>query len=182
EIVEYIGGYGKLKKRGKNYLGLCPFHTEKTPSFNVSQERQMYHCFGCGVGGTVFTFVMERDKVSFMEAVRALADRAGIVLPATPEQRDEASEQELLYQVMREAALYYYRQMTDTPEGKIALEYFHRRGFSDDTIRTFGLGYSPKSWDALLNTMKGKGFTADHLEKCGLVRVKEGGSMYDYFR
>jgi DNA primase len=125
---------------------------------------------------------MERDRVSFTEAVRALADRAGIVLPSTPEQRDEASEQEILYQLMREAALYYHRQMTETTEGKFALEYFHRRGFSDDTIRTFGLGYSPKSWDALLSFMKGKGFAADHLKKCGLVRVKDDGSMYDYFR
>ncbi len=203
DIIEYIGGYVKLKKRGKNYLGLCPFHSEKTPSFNVSADRQMYHCFGCGVGGNVFTYVMERDKVSFIEAVRMLAERAGIALPQYSSQQEDASnEQEQLYQVLRSAGLFYYESLTTTPEGKFALDYFHQRGFSDDTIRAFGLGYAPNSWEALLNHLKEKSFTIELMQKSGLVRLRDDarpperlsragpnpgevgrrGTYYDYFR
>jgi DNA primase len=195
DIVEYIGGYVKLRKRGKNYQGLCPFHSEKTPSFSVSADRQMYHCFGCGVGGNVFTFVMERDKVSFIEAARMLAERAGIVLPeSTPDQVEESNEQEQLYQILRTAAMFYHDSLTKTPEGKFALDYFHYRGFTDDTIRAFGLGYSPNSWEALLNHLKEKGFAVELMQKSGLVRRREDsgandaserqsrGSHYDYFR
>src|SRR4030042_2375578 len=151
DIVELIGSVIALKKRGKNYVGLCPFHHEKTPSFNVSPDRQMYHCFGCGVGGNVFTFLMQHEKVSFIEAVRVLAERAGISLPTYESEQAEqaASEHEQLYTILRLAGLFFYQQLTSTPEGVFALNYFHQRGFSDETIRKFGLGYSPQSWDGL---------------------------------
>jgi DNA primase len=183
DIVDYIGSFVKLKKRGKNFLGLCPFHQEKTPSFNVSSDRQMYHCFGCGVGGNVFTFVMEHDKVSFVEAVRALAEKAGITLPASSFDREDVSnEHEQLYQILRVAGLFYYNALTQTAEGKLALEYFHRRGFTDETIRAFGLGYSPNTWDAFYKHAQEQKFPVELLQKSGLLRKRDDGTYYDYFR
>lgn len=183
DIVEYIGGFVKLKKRGKNYLGLCPFHQEKTPSFNVSADRQMYHCFGCGVGGNVFTFVMERDKVSFIESVRLFAERAGIDLPKYTSDRDNIStEQEQLFQILRAAGIFYYRALTESAEGKLSLDYFHKRGFTDETIREFGLGYSPNSWSALLDHLKELKYTEELMLTSGLVRKRDDGTYYDYFR
>jgi DNA primase len=183
DIVELIGGFVKLKKRGKNYLGLCPFHTEKTPSFSVSSDRQMYHCFGCGVGGNVFTFVMEQEKISFVEAVRILAEKAGISLPAySPDQDQFVSEQEQLYEICRDAGLFFHKSLTESTEGKLALEYFHHRGFSDDTIRIFGLGYSPNTWDAYISHAVGKALPIQQVEQSGLARKRDDGSYYDYFR
>ena len=183
DIVEYIGGFVRLKKRGKNFLGLCPFHQEKTPSFNVSPERQMYHCFGCGVGGNVFTFIMERDKVSFVEAVRVLAERAGIALPRYGSGQDEqANEQEQLYEILRAAGLFYYQALTQSAEGKFALDYFRKRGFTDASITSFGLGYSPGSWDALLRHLTDLKFSTELMERSGLARKRDDGTYYDYFR
>ena len=183
DIVDLIGAFIPLKKRGKSFIGLCPFHVEKTPSFNVSSERQMYHCFGCGVGGNVITFVMEFEKVSFVEAVRSLAEKAGITLPLqTSENEERASEHEQLYQVCREAGLFFHKCLTETGEGKFALEYFHRRGFSDETIRSFGLGYSPNSWEAFIDFSKEKNIPIDLAEKAGLVRKRDEGTYHDYFR
>ncbi len=184
DIVDVISSVVSLKKRGKNYLGLCPFHQEKTPSFTVSAEKQMYHCFGCGVGGNVFTFVMEHEKVSFVEAVRTLAERAGIALPAEgTEDRARATENEALYAVCRRAALYFHDNLLQTVEGQLALEYFHHRGFSDDTIRTFGLGYSMNGWDALVRHGEKEGLEPSLLEKSGLILRREDGSgFYDRFR
>jgi DNA primase len=184
DIVDIIGSVVKLKKRGKNFLGLCPFHTEKTPSFNVSQNRQMYHCFGCGVGGNVFTFIMEYEKVSFVEAVRSLAEKVGMTLPQYNTEQDTAaaSEQEQMYQLYRAAGLFFYSSLTETSEGKFALEYLKQRGFSGETIKAFGLGYSPGSWDALIKHAQEKGFPAEMLEKAGLARKRNDGTYYDYFR
>ncbi len=184
DIIELIGSIIALKKRGKNYVGLCPFHHEKTPSFNVSPDRQMYHCFGCGVGGNAFTFMMQHEKVSFIEAVRVLAERAGIALPTYESEQAEqaASEHEQLYNIMRLAGLFFYHQLTSTPEGEFALKYFHQRGFSDETIRKFGLGYSLQSWDGLLKHMQQQGIAESQLEKAGLVRRREDQGYYDYFR
>lgn len=190
DIVDLIGSYVRLKKRGKNFVGLCPFHTEKTPSFNVSPERQMFHCFGCGVGGNVFTFLMELEKVSFPEAVRTLGERAGIPLPQ-PSGADagKASETEEYYEACSMAGRFYYQCLTETVEGKLALEYFHHRGFSDETIRKFGLGYAPHSWDALIRHAASKNVPLSVLAKAGLLRQREdspaeGGreGYYDYFR
>lgn len=183
DIIDLISAYANLKKRGKNYVGLCPFHSEKTPSFTVSPEKQVYHCFGCGVGGNVFTFVMEHEKISFVEAIRFLAERVGISLPApSPEAEAMASEAEALYNVMRLAARFFYDSLTVTPEGRFALDYFHKRGFSDDTIRKFGLGYSPRGWDGLVQFAQKEEIRLEYLDKVGLVRRREDGSFYDYFR
>ncbi|MBA4311599.1 MAG: DNA primase [Chlorobiaceae bacterium] len=183
DIVDLIGSLIPLKKRGKNYVGSCPFHQEKTPSFNVSPERQMYHCFGCGVGGNAISFVMEYEKVSFPEAVKSLADRLGITLPTTSSTDDgKVSEQEELYQVCKTVGLFYYQSMTETSEGKIALEYFRRRGFTDETMRTFGLGYSPNGWDTLIKYSLEKKIETEMLERAGLARRRDDGSYHDYFR
>jgi len=183
DIIEIIGSVVRLKKRGKSYLGLCPFHTEKTPSFTVSADRQMYHCFGCGVGGNVFTFLMEFEKVSFPEALRTLAEKAGIALPApSADDQQTASLQEQYFQILREAGLYYYQALTGTTEGKFALDYFHRRGFSDETIRMFGLGYAPRGWNAFVTFSGEKKIRPEDLEKTGLARRRPDGTWYDYFR
>lgn len=183
DIVDLIGSMVKLKKRGKNYIGLCPFHTEKTPSFTVSADKQMYHCFGCSVGGNSITFLMEYEKVSFIEAVRSLAERAGISLPAyTPESEDAAKEQEELYNACKVAGLFFYNNLVETSEGKFALDYFHTRGFTDETIRTFGLGYSPRGWEELIKHASTQNISVQTLEKVGLARKKEDGGYFDFFR
>jgi DNA primase len=182
DIIDVISQHVRLKKRGKNYVGLCPFHQEKTPSFTVSSEKQVYHCFGCGKGGNVFTFVMEIEKVSFTEAVRSLAEKVGITIRVTEADQQQESESEALYNACRLAGLFFYNNLTRTEEGKFALEYFHGRGFSDETIRTFGLGYSLSSWDGLLAHAKAEGISREDLLKAGLIRTREDGSDYDYFR
>jgi DNA primase len=181
DIVDVVGSYVRLRKRGKNYVGLCPFHQEKTPSFTVSADKQMYHCFGCHKGGNVFTFVMEHDKVAFAEAVKILASKVGIVIPEGPA-TEAQTEQERLYNACRFAGQVFHENLIKTDEGRSALEYFHERGFTDDTIRTFGLGYSLQSWDNLLARAKDEGITVEHLQKAGLIRVRDDGSPYDYFR
>ncbi len=184
DIVEVIGAYARLKKRGKNYIGLCPFHQEKTPSFTVSAEKQMFHCFGCGVGGNVFTFLMEHDKLSFIEAVRTLADRAGIRLPEEGrDDREEITEQEKLLSLCRAAALRFHDNLMTSVEGSIAREYFRHRGLTDATIAAFGLGYSMNSWDDFLSYARREGFDPVYLEKAGLiVRRDDGSGFYDRFR
>ncbi len=184
DVVDVISSYVKLKKRGKNYIGLCPFHTEKTPSFNVSPDRQMFHCFGCGVGGNAITFVMEYEKVSFVEAVRTLADRAGISLPQEGvEDKEKVTESENLYAVCRAAARFFHENMTTTVEGQLALEYFRHRGFSEETIRSFGLGYSMNAWDTLLKFAEREKLELEMLEKAGLLIKREDSSgYYDRFR
>jgi DNA primase len=183
DIVDLIGSIVRLKKRGKNYIGLCPFHTEKTPSFTVSSDKQMYHCFGCGVGGNSITFLMEYEKVSFIEAVRSLAERAGISLPTyAAESEDSAKEQEEFYNACRTAGLFFYHNLTETIEGKFALDYFRKRGFSNETIRVFGLGCSPRGWQELINYAASRNISAQTLEKVGLARKREDGSYFDFFR
>ncbi len=187
DIVELIGSVVQLKRRGKNYIGLCPFHNEKTPSFTVSHDRQMFHCFGCGAGGNAITFTMQNEKVSFPEALRLLAQRAGINLPSydSEQAEEEAGETEALYNVMRISGLFFYHCLTNSPEGRAALEYFHKRGFSDETIRKFGLGYSLQSWDGLYQHLHSQGVSPELMEKAGLVRNRktdEAQNFYDYFR
>ncbi len=142
----------------------------------------MYHCFGCGLGGNVFTFLMEFEKVSFVEAVRSLAEKAGIALPEGRDDSQAASEQEVMYEVLKEAGRFYHRCLTESPDGKAALDYLRSRRFSDQTIRTFGLGYSPHSWDAFLTYAEGKTFPTALLVKCGLARQRDDGTHFDYFR
>lgn len=184
DIVDVIGAVVRLKKRGKNFLGLCPFHQEKTPSFTVSAEKQMFHCFGCGVGGNVFSFVMEHEKLTFVEAVRALAEKAGIRIPEQGgDDRGDQSEQERVLAVLRLAGLRYHDHLMTGTEGKLALEYFRHRGLSDATIGAFGLGYALNSWDDILNFARREGFDVGILEKAGLVvKRDEGSGHYDRFR
>jgi DNA primase len=182
DIVDVISQHVRLKKRGKSFTGLCPFHQEKTPSFTVSSEKQVYHCFGCGRGGNVFTFVMEFEKVSFTEAVRALAEKAGIVVSFVEYDQEHQNEIESLYNVCRFAGLTFHNNLTKTDEGRTALQYFHDRGFTDETIRTFGLGYAMNSWDGFVNKAKEEGLKREDLLKAGLLRTRDDGTDYDYFR
>jgi DNA primase len=181
DIVDYIGRYVKLKKRGKSYLGVCPFHNEKTPSFNVSIDKQMYYCFGCHKGGDVIKFAMEWEKITYPEAIEMLAERAGVHMPTSERETDASNEAEQLYNACRFAGRYFYGNL-QTPEGKFALDYFRARGFTDKTITTFGLGYSLRGWEALLQKAKEEGISPDHLSKVGLLRTRDDGSYYDAFR
>jgi DNA primase len=183
DIVDIVSLYVPLKKRGKNYTGLCPFHQEKTPSFSVSADKQMFYCFGCSKGGNVFTFVMEHDKVSFVEAVRTLAKRAGIAVPEeSSEESAQATENEKLYAACRTAAEQFTRNLLDSVEGKLALEYFKHRGFSEGTMTRFGLGYSLNAWDGLARFVERSKLDPANYERAGLIMKREDGSLYDRFR
>lgn len=183
DIVEVVGGVVKLRRRGKNFIGLCPFHQEKTPSFNVNPEMQIFKCFGCGKGGNVFQFVMETERVSFVEAVRSLADRAGIKIPEEGKDEKAQEESDRLHNALRFAGRLFHDNLTKTDEGRAALEYFKQRGFSDETLRAFGLGYALNSWDNLLTHARREGIREEDLLAAGLLRKREdGSSFYDYFR
>lgn len=182
DIVDVISAYVRLKRRGKNYTGLCPFHTEKTPSFSVTPDKQMFYCFGCQEGGNVFSFLMKMEKVSFVEAVRTLAARAGIELPVADAAQTGSTENEQLFRANMIAARFYRDSLIQTSEGEFAREYFRKRGFTDETIRQFGLGYAPRGWQALVNHAVVNGLDAEYLEKAGLAGKREDGSMYDRFR
>ncbi len=177
DIVDVVSGYVKLQKKGSNYFGLCPFHSEKSPSFSVSPSKQMYYCFGCGAGGNAITFVMEYENYTFVEALKLLADRAGITLPA-PEYSREAREQEeqkrVLLEINKLAANYFYYQLKQ-PQGKIGYDYLKKRQLSDDTIRHFGLGFANKTSDDLYRFLKSKGYEDSILKETGLVTVEERG-------
>ncbi len=181
DIVDVISSYVKLKKRGKNYVGLCPFHTEKTPSFTVSADKQMYHCFGCSKGGNVFTFLMEIERLSFVEAVKVLGERVGIrIEPESKNQKNDTRER--LYALCRMAAQWFFENMMKTKEGEYALTYCRQRGLRDEAIQAFGLGYAPNSWEAFVKYAAQKGYTNDELVGSGLARKREDGTLYDYFR
>ena len=183
DIVDVISGYVRLQKKGNSYFGLCPFHNEKSPSFSVSRQKQMYYCFGCGAGGNVFTFLMEYENFSFQEAVKALADRAGVALPEeeyTGEARRRADLKAALLEVNKLAAKYYYTQLRQ-PQGSAGLKYLRDRQLSDDMLRAFGLGYSNKYSDDLYQYLKGKGYKDDILAKAGLISYDERQGVYDKF-
>lgn len=182
DVVDVISMYVKLKKRGKDYLGLCPFHHEKTPSFSVSPQKQLFYCFGCHRGGDVVKFVMEYEKSGYVEALEQLAERAGIVITRTEEAYEAANETEKLYAVMAFAARSFFHNLTKTTEGEFALNYFRSRGFTAQTMTTFGLGYAMRGWESLLKKAKEEGIEPEQLEKVGLVRRREDGSHYDTFR
>lgn len=183
DIVDVIGQYVTLKKRGVNFLGLCPFHTEKTPSFNVHPDRQFFHCFGCGKGGDVFTFLMEHEGWTFPETLKYCADRAGIRLPerrsddsAEARRRNDVFEALRLAQDTFERALY-------SPQGKSALDYIRNRGFRDETIRKAGLGYAPGGYDTMLRLARTHGLSEQAMLNAGLVSESQRGDRpYDRFR
>src|SRR6202048_3908806 len=187
DIVRVIGEYVRLKKSGQNFTGLCPFHAEKSPSFAVHPVKQIYHCLGCGVGGDVFKFVMEMDKVAFPEAIRVVAEKCGITIPrpkaSSPEERKENQQRTLLVEMHREAQTFFVQQLGGTLEGKAARAYLEDRGMDNDAIARFGIGYAPSGGDALLRFLKSK-YKEPMLVESGLVsRDQNGGArMYDRFR
>lgn len=178
DIVDVISGYVKLQKKGSNYFGLCPFHNEKSPSFSVSPQKQMYYCFGCGAGGNVITFLMEYESYTFPEALKILADRAGVKLPEveySKEERIKADRRSILLEINKLAANYFYYQLQQ-PQGKMGYEYFRNRQLSDDTIRRFGLGFANKTSSDLYQYLRAKGYGDDILKDTGLVAVEERGT------
>ena len=183
DIVELVGQFVNLKRAGENWKGLCPFHTERTPSFTVNPKRGIFHCFGCGAGGDAFRFLMRHDRLTFPEAVRALAERTGVVLAASREAEPEAAGKlEALRRVMALAAEFYSRSLWEAGGAK-AREYLDTRGVDAEIARRFGLGYAPASWDALLSRMKAEGVGDDLLVQAGLVLPRQtGGGFYDRFR
>ena len=178
DIVDIISGYVKLQKKGSNYFGLCPFHHEKSPSFSVSQSKQMYHCFGCGVSGNVFTFVMEYENYTFREAVELLADRSGVKLPKMEYSKDAKAQADLraaLLEINKMAANYFYYQLKQ-PQGQQGCQYLMGRGLTEQTIRRFGLGYSNKTSNDLYQFLRSKGYEDSILKETGLVTIEERGA------
>lgn len=182
DIVEIVRRYVPLKKQGSNYFGLCPFHNEKSPSFSVSPDKQIFHCFGCGEGGGVIQFVMKIENLPFIEAVRLLADAAGMQMPSEREQSDgQRRLRERLLAVNRDAARWFH-SLLNQPQGQAAQQYFSGRGLSRKTVTAFGLGYSEDSWDGLLRHLTGLGYRPDEIEKAGLAVRGAKGGLYDRFR
>lgn len=183
DIVDVIGGYVRLKKKGSTYFGLCPFHNEKTGSFSVSPNKQMYYCFGCGAGGNVFTFLMQYENFTFGEAMQSLADRVGIELPQqemTSAQRREADRRTRLLEINKEAAKYFY-MLLRSPRGQKAYQYFKKRELSDETMQKFGLGYSDQYSDDLYRYLRKKGYDDDILKDSGLITIDEVRGGHDKF-
>src|ERR1700674_3922045 len=187
DIVRVIGEYVPLKKAGQNLRGLCPFHAEKTPSFNVHPTKQIYHCFGCGQGGDVFKFVMEMEKCAFPEAIRIVAEKCGIAVPRqkerSPEERKENQQRAALVEMHREAQTFFVKQLTGTLEGKAARAYWEDRGLDKAAMDRFGIGYTPSGGDVLLRFLKQK-YPDKLLLESGLISRDQSGSgrMFDRFR
>ena len=178
DIVDVISGYVKLQKKGSSYFGLCPFHNEKSPSFSVSPGKQMYYCFGCGAGGNAITFLMEYENYSFVEALKALADRAGVALPQADMSKEARAQADLraeLLKINKLAASYFYYQLKQ-PQGKPGYDYLRNRQLGDDTIRRFGLGFANKTGDDLYRYLKGRGYSDGILKETGLVSIEERGT------
>jgi len=183
-IVEVASQYTTLKRRGSKHVGLCPFHSEKTPSFTVDEDKQLYHCFGCNAGGDVFSLVMDKEQLSFPEALKYLADKYHVPLPKKPGYSPQAQRlEEQVLEIHERALAFFSRSLTGTPEGAKALAYLQKRGLSDETIRTFQLGYAPNAWDSLITHFKAWKTPPALLEKAGLALPgKKPGEFYDRFR
>ena len=183
DVVDVISPYVRLTKRGANYVGLCPFHGEKTPSFSVNPGKQIFHCFGCGVGGNSISFVMKYENLTFTEAVKQLADRVGMKLPDEHDDPESGKRNDLrtrLFEIYKEAAKFYYFQLRGD-YGNFSMNYLKDRGLTDKTINDFGLGYSLKSSNALYNYLKSKGYSDELMIKAELVTFKEGKGIFDMF-
>ncbi|MGN1150798.1 MAG: DNA primase [Lachnospiraceae bacterium] len=183
DIVDVISGYVRLQKKGSSYFGLCPFHNEKSPSFSVSGIKQMYYCFGCGAGGNVITFLMEYENVGFQEAVKMLADRAGIKLPEmeySEEARRKESRRAKLLEINKEAAKYFY-YMLRSPKGKVGYQYLAKRELSDETMKKFGLGYADGAGSDLTAYLRSKGYEDELIKESGLIGFDEKRGMHDKF-
>lgn len=184
DIVDVIGGYVSLKKQGNSYSACCPFHHEKTPSFHVSRDKQLYHCFGCGASGNVFTFIREYENFGFTEALKMLADRAGMSLPESelsPKMKEQENYRNSLKEMNRVAAAYFHYLLTKTEHGKKAVDYLHNRGFTDETISSFAIGYSDIYNDDLYKYLKSKGYTDKQMSDAGLVEIYEDKGASDKF-
>ncbi len=182
DIVEVVSAYLTLKRRGSNLFGLCPFHTEKTPSFSVNPQREIFHCFGCGAGGNVFTFLMRIEGITFPEAVLRLAQRAGISIALDTLDEQEARLRESVYAANRLAAEFFYRNLAKGAEGAVARDYLASRHLDLNVLGKFGLGYALDRWDALLNYATGRKVGVDVLSSAGLVVARDDGGYYDRFR
>lgn len=184
DIVDYISQYVALKKSGKDYSGLCPFHREKSPSFHVSQDKQLFHCFGCGASGNLVQFVMRMEMLDFVDALKILADRAGIVLPenASPANSKLYEKKKLIYQMNKLTARFFYDTLIKDPQAETARQYFMSRKLTPKTITTFGLGYAPNSQNALFNYLIKNGYKAADIVEAGLANMDENGNYYDRFR
>ncbi len=183
DIVDLVSGYVQLRKRGKNYIGLCPFHNEKTPSFTVSPEKQIYHCFGCHAGGNAYRFLMEYKNISFVESVQELAENLGIKIEQnTAPNSEDKSEYEELYEINIVAAKFFSNNLLNNPNGEIARNYFKNRKIKPQTNKIFGLGYALPEWDSLLNHLKANSINLSQAKNIGLIDVKGNGSYYDKYR
>ncbi|MDO9026310.1 MAG: DNA primase, partial [bacterium] len=181
DVVDIVGQYLPLKKMGNTYKTLCPFHQEKTPSFNVNPQKQIWHCFGCGKGGNVYTFLMEYDKVSFVEAVRTLAQKAGIKIPETRADFKDG-QHDLLYQANELAARFFSDNLAD-PKNTSAREYLEKRGITKEIQELFRLGYAPNEWDGFIKAAGRSGLSLPLLQESGLIVAREtGNGFYDRFR
>ncbi|WP_027633989.1 DNA primase [Clostridium hydrogeniformans] len=180
DIVEVISDTVRLKRSGRNYQGLCPFHNEKTPSFSVSSEKQLFKCFGCGEAGNVITFVMKNRNLSYVEALRYLADRANITIEESKSNKRFNDKKDVLYNVNKEAARFFFGNMNKS--NNIGKAYFLNRGIKESTLRKFGLGYSQNSWNSLMNYLKSKGIKEQILLDAGLIIKNDKGNIYDRFR
>ncbi|SHK68869.1 DNA primase [Anaerocolumna jejuensis DSM 15929] len=183
DIVDVISSYVKLQRKGGSYMGLCPFHNEKSPSFSVSAAKQMYHCFGCGVGGNVFTFLMEYENYSFVEALKHLAGRVGVTLPEaeiSEEAKRQAGVKARLLEINKEAAKYYYFQLK-SERGQAAMNYLTNRQLTEETIKKFGLGYSNQTGNDIYQYLKHLGYEDDILRESGLISFDEKHKVYDKF-
>ena len=183
DLVDIVGDYVQLKRSGSRYKGLCPFHDEKTPSFSVDPDKNLYHCFGCKAGGDAFRFLQDIEGVGFLESVRMLAQRYGIALPEADADPEAATEREAILNALRFAARFFYHHLTQTDAGRPALDYLLDRGLKPNTIKRFGLGYAPDAWDRLLKAAQQKPISADLLEQAGLVVPRKSGEgHYDRYR
>ena len=181
DIVDVVSRYVSLKKSGSNYFGLCPFHNEKSPSFSVSQDKQIFHCFGCGVGGGVISFIMRAEGLEFYDAVSFLAKQNGMTVPENNYDKKTSKSRERLLALMKDTARFYYSKLWK-PENINVQQYFAKRGLTLKTMNRFGLGFAPNSFFATMDAMKEKGYTQDELLACGLVAKSEKGNLYDKFR
>ncbi|OGX18794.1 MAG: DNA primase, partial [Omnitrophica WOR_2 bacterium RBG_13_44_8b] len=182
DIVEVISGYMPLKRAGRNFKANCPFHHEKTPSFMVSPDRQIYHCFGCGESGNAFKFLMRHERMEFPEAVQMLARKAGVVLPELNSTDTKTADLITQLHKINEAAALFFENQLNTSSGQRAKDYLLKRGITKETIKLFQLGFAPDNWDALINHLRAKNFSLGLLEKAGLIVAKDGGGYYDRFR
>ena len=183
DIVDVVSGYVKIQKKGSSYFGLCPFHNEKSPSFSVSPGKQMFYCFGCGAGGNVFTFVMQYENASFQEAVKLLAERAGVSLPDLQEgeeARKRDSKRARLLEVNKEAARYFYYQLR-SKAGQAGYAYLHKRQLSEETIKHFGLGFANVTSNDLVKYLKSKGYEDKLIIEAGLASYDERYGLHDKF-